>query len=443
MRAVTYDRRGVRASVNFTLGRRRVGRARPLRRRPCPSRRLLTAEVDGREVVDRATDGRDRVATGVHARIRSAAGRAVTDRRPDHGLGPPPPPPASAGGVDVTGIDDARAHGEPISRLWASRATIYGQVRQTSPPGPRTSRSTAATPPSPTAVTLDDTAWIEAGKGAPPPAADLHARAVAPTGRACTAPRCGGPGRFLEAPFVRGGASLRRTVVAVRDGVDVGYVVYGARRLDRQRAERGDRHRRAAGGRRPGRGHAVALRRRHRPVPARVWDNAPVDHGALPWLVGDPRALRRRRCDALWLRIDDVTAALAGRRYPRDGALTFALEDQTWRLEATGGRGSCAPTTTTPDLHLDRASLSSMFLGGVSAATLARAGRLRGSIAAVRTAGKLLLGLAGAVDRPGCSSRATAARLGRSAWPLASALAAPARCPEGSRGLHLTAASRR
>ena len=287
-------------------------------------------------------------------------------------------------------LDDARAHGEPISGLWASQATIYGRFGF----GIAAEAEDLALDCRNATVSdgrdLDDTTWIEADEARrrlPP----IYARAVADRpGVLHRTPVWWDQRRFLEAPFVRGGASLRRTVVAVRDGVDVGYVVYRARGAWTDNVPSGETdidELLAVDGR-----AEATLWRFVAGIdlfPRAVWDNAPVD-GALPWLVGDPRALRRRRCDALWLRIDDVAAALAGRRYPRDGALTFALEDQTWRLEATGGRGSCAPTTTTPDLHLDRASLSSMFLGGVSATTLARAGRLRGSIAAVRTADELL-----------------------------------------------------
>jgi predicted acetyltransferase len=287
-------------------------------------------------------------------------------------------------------LDDARAHGEAISGLWATQAGIYGRfgygiaaesdVLEIEWGGQVVAGQRA----------LDAIAWVapaDARHRLPP----IYERAVADRpGVLHRSPTWWDQRRFLEAPFVRDGGSLRRTAVAVRGGVDVGYVVYRA-------------HAAWTGNQPTGKtaideliavdGQAEATLWRFVAgidlFPRAEWDNAPVD-SALPWLLSDPRSLHRRRWDALWLRIDDVAAALAGRRYQRDGALRFAVDDEAWQLEVSGGQGTCSRTSAPAELHLDRAGLASLFLGGVSATTLARAGRAGGERDALRTADELL-----------------------------------------------------
>jgi predicted N-acetyltransferase YhbS len=185
-------------------------------------------------------------------------------------------------------LDDARAHGEPISGLWASQATIYGRFGF----GIAAEAEDLALDCRNATVSdgrdLDDTTWIEADEARrrlPP----IYARAVADRpGVLHRTPVWWDQRRFLEAPFVRGGASLRRTVVAVRDGVDVGYVVYRARGAWTDNVPSGETdidELLAVDGR-----AEATLWRFVAGIdlfPRAVWDNAPVD-GALPWLVGDP-----------------------------------------------------------------------------------------------------------------------------------------------------------
>jgi predicted acetyltransferase len=118
------------------------------------------------------------------------------------------------------------------------------------------------------------------------------------------------------------------------------------------------------------------------------WGNAPVDD-LLPWLISDPRRVRRRRTDNLWLCPVDVAAALAGRRYPADGVLRLGVGGATWQLAAEAGRGTVTASDREPDLRMDHATLGSLYLGGFGADLLARAGRLHGSAAAVATAERM------------------------------------------------------
>ncbi len=110
----------------------------------------------------------------------------------------------------------------------------------------------------------------------------------------------------------------------------------------------------------------------------------PVDD-PLRWRLPDPRRIRGRKLrDHLWVRIVDVATALSARTYGADDSLVMELTDAfrpenggRWRIEAKGDTAACARTDDDADLALGAADLGAMYLGGVSAATLARAGRVR------------------------------------------------------------------
>jgi predicted acetyltransferase len=194
---------------------------------------------------------------------------------------------------------------------------------------------------------------------------------------------------FLEAPVMRGGTSRRRYVIVQRAGLAVGYLVF----RQRGRFEAGRSHgtiyiaeliavdpaaeaslwRFVAG---------VDL------FPEVRWERAPID-AILPWIVSDPRRVVRRRSDALWLRVDDVAATLAARRYQVDGELRLAIDDTTWQLVVSGGRAHCTRAEAAPELHITLTALGSVVLGGVSVAQLARAGHISGAADAVARADRL------------------------------------------------------
>jgi predicted acetyltransferase len=50
----------------------------------------------------------------------------------------------------------------------------------------------------------------------------------------------------------------------------------------------------------------------------------------------------------------------------------------SWRLDGGPDGAVCTRVTTTPDLVIDLQALGSLYLGGMSAALLASAGRVRG-----------------------------------------------------------------
>jgi predicted acetyltransferase len=112
----------------------------------------------------------------------------------------------------------------------------------------------------------------------------------------------------------------------------------------------------------------------------------------LRWMLDDPRAMRvTRQSDSLWIRLLDVRAALAARAYDVGGTLVLAIESDPlcpgnegrWRLDGGPGGATCARVTAAPDLVIDPQALGSLYLGGMSAALLASAGRIRGDRAAV------------------------------------------------------------
>lgn len=105
---------------------------------------------------------------------------------------------------------------------------------------------------------------------------------------------------------------------------------------------------------------------------------------ALPWLLHDARVVRRTStADFLWLRLLDVPAALAARRYPMDGRLVLDVADPV--RPASGGRfvleagpdgATCQPAAggAAPDLALGTAALAACYLGDARPSLLGAAG---------------------------------------------------------------------
>ncbi len=109
----------------------------------------------------------------------------------------------------------------------------------------------------------------------------------------------------------------------------------------------------------------------------------PVDE-PLRWLLADPRRLRTAKVtDGLWVRLLDLPAALAARRYAAPGAVVVEVTDRLrpandgrFLLEGGPDGADCRPTGREPDLLCDVADLGAAYLGGVKLASLARAGRV-------------------------------------------------------------------
>ncbi|WJK43936.1 GNAT family N-acetyltransferase [Solwaraspora sp. WMMA2056] len=101
-------------------------------------------------------------------------------------------------------------------------------------------------------------------------------------------------------------------------------------------------------------------------------------------LVDEPRQLGATLADSLWVRLVDVGAALAARRYAAGVDVVVdvtdgLLPDNAGRWRLTGDRewARCVPSTEPADLACDVRDLGAAYLGGVSLRALAAAGRVR------------------------------------------------------------------
>ena len=109
-------------------------------------------------------------------------------------------------------------------------------------------------------------------------------------------------------------------------------------------------------------------------------EDRPIDDPLLVLLV-EPRQMRLTVRDGMWLRIVDVAAALAGRRYRGEGRLVLGVRDEfcPWNegdylLEVDDGKATCRRTDEAADIRVSASQLGSTYLGGVRFGQLGRAG---------------------------------------------------------------------
>lgn len=103
----------------------------------------------------------------------------------------------------------------------------------------------------------------------------------------------------------------------------------------------------------------------------------------LRWYLHDARYLAEKaRRDHVWLRVLDVPAALGGRSYVSSGRVVVEVIDKlgfaagTFVLDAEPAGAECGATTESPDLTVNVSDLGALYLGGTSATTLAKVGRI-------------------------------------------------------------------
>jgi predicted acetyltransferase len=278
-------------------------------------------------------------------------------------------------------LDDARERGEPLSILWASEPPIYGRYGY----GVATQR-----------------AWIEADRdriafrGSPEPAGQVRLVDVDEAERILPPlyerVRKATPGMFVrtlewwreyrlpDPEHKRHGGGPRFIAVLELEGKPEAYAMYRVHEkwpdgfpASRLRAQ-----------------ETVATS----PLASReIWrfifgvdlvarvDSQwlPVDHPLL-LLVTDPRRLRPKLSDGLWLRILDLERALGSRSYAEEGAIGLELRDSfvddndgVWTLEAGKG-GAEVRRGGEAELRVDIGDLASTYLGGHSFGRLAAAG---------------------------------------------------------------------
>jgi len=128
---------------------------------------------------------------------------------------------------------------------------------------------------------------------------------------------------------------------------------------------------------------------------ARVSAHGRPVEDALRWRLADMRRMQVKHVgDHLWVRVLDVERALSARSMGADDSLVVAIEDDV--RPSCGGvftvaPGSCRRTDdATADVSMHIRDLGALYLGGVNATTLARAGRVTGEPAAVARLDALL-----------------------------------------------------
>lgn len=282
-------------------------------------------------------------------------------------------------------LDDIRSWGEPLAVLTASEPVIYGRFGY----GIATHQYN---------VEIDTT---RVRLSVPPGTDDVRLRYAAPADvlDACEAVYArlvpGRPGRLARRPGWervalldpkgdRDGASPLQCVIAERDHEVVGYARY--------RIKRGGDHRGAA--------FTVVLDELEALDPAThaaLWRflfeidltstlvarGRPVDE-AWQYMVSDIRRCAVRMRDALHVRLVDVGAALEARTYQAPVDVVFEVEDAfcpwnegRWRLTGDTKGATCVRTSDAADLALSVRELGAAYLGGVSLASIAAAGRVR------------------------------------------------------------------
>jgi predicted acetyltransferase len=104
----------------------------------------------------------------------------------------------------------------------------------------------------------------------------------------------------------------------------------------------------------------------------------------LQFLVSDPRQLKLRLSDGLWVRLLDVPGALAARRYAIDIDVVIEVTDAgmpansgRWRLTGSRDGATCTRTGDPADLACDESALAAAYLGGASLTALSAGGRVR------------------------------------------------------------------
>lgn len=109
----------------------------------------------------------------------------------------------------------------------------------------------------------------------------------------------------------------------------------------------------------------------------------PVDWLVRDALVDSWAARMRWAGHSMWARLLDVPAALSARRYRAPGRLVLQVLDERQRVAGTyvvevdaGGTGRCSRADQSPDLRVHGADLAGLWLGGMVASRLVRAGRI-------------------------------------------------------------------
>lgn len=107
-------------------------------------------------------------------------------------------------------------------------------------------------------------------------------------------------------------------------------------------------------------------------------------------LLADPRRLMEKSSDGVWVRLIDVAAALAARRYRVEGSLVIEVRDDFFeaggRYRLSGGPDGavCERTDAAADVSFGVEHLGTVYFGAGSVTRLAWLGLVTGEAAAIR-----------------------------------------------------------
>ena len=299
-------------------------------------------------------------------------------------------------------LDDVAERGEPLAGLWASESSIYGRFGY----GPSTYRQVAKLdargvemrekPPAGSVRLLES-------EDADPVLRSVYESVRSNRAGMLTRSDAWWTHRLLADPESwRQGKSKLRFVVFEEAGVATGYAIYRQKSTWEDFIADGEVDVSEVITTTPDAHSALwGFLTNIDLFPQVEWWNMPVDD-PLPWKIGDPRRIKRKMVDALWVRVMDVPAALSGRTYDDDGVVTFELNDPTrpetsgtYRLEVVDGLGECQRAEATADVSFQADILGSLYLGAGDAPAMSAAGRIDGDPGAVRTLHRILR-----TDRP-------------------------------------------
>jgi predicted acetyltransferase len=280
-------------------------------------------------------------------------------------------------------LDDMRERGEPLAALYASEAPIYGRFgyglatyqasveierRHAAFARKVTGSGRLSMVDVPTAVGAFSRVWGQA-RHSQPGMLGLDERWIR--------------NALADLEVVREGASPQYRVLYQTDGRPSGFAIY---RIKLEWDASGPNGTLRLGMLIAASAEAYAALWRHVldvDLMARVSaEMRPVDE-PLRFLLADSRQPKTRIEDGVWLRLVDVAAALAGRRYPVEGRLALRIRDAfcPWNdgsYDLVGGPAGaeCKSTGSTPDLELEAADLAAVYLGGNRFRALFEAGRI-------------------------------------------------------------------
>jgi predicted acetyltransferase len=290
-------------------------------------------------------------------------------------------------------LTDVRDRGEPVAGLTASEATIYGRfgfgvaslgLRSTVKRGSALRHVPGWESVGIRIETLDPARHLDLITGCFEAAARDRPGMVA---RPTPAQR---RHRLWDPPQFRAGGERLRIMIATSGDPDDedpvrGYALFRRKIVDtRNGGSAGEVNVREFVARDPAATRALWGRLLDQDLTAVVHpDDRPLDDPLFHLLV-DRRAAESVAVDGLWLRLVDLPAALAGRRYAAPVDVVFAVRDElfgdnqgTWRLRGDLEHATCERSDGQPAFELDTRELAGAFLGSITLDELASSGLVR------------------------------------------------------------------